>query len=118
MSREIKFRAWNGSEMEMPNGNLSDYIEGMICRCGEGRLMQYAKIKDENGVEVYEGDIVMIEGSQLSVVNLEPNKSTRHGHGDCSFSIHLRVIGGYGQGDKFKVIGNVYKNPELLEKRR
>ena len=76
---------------------------------GEGSewaLMQYTGLKDKNGKEIYEGDILKHKygGTQFAAVTFH----------DCSFytggvllqSNHSSVI---------EVIGNIYENPELLK---
>ncbi len=120
--REIKFRAWDEEikcmvkvdSMHFPLGkpNKKDiavfneeefYYEWVH----DYKLMQYTGIKDKNGKEIYEGDIVCYKyNGELIKVMVE------------------FVNGAYFAGDAFlynkrnvaKIIGNIYENPELLEK--
>jgi hypothetical protein len=56
--REIKFRAWCGTEVSSPFMQYSEQAERLdwfftdIGECKE--LMQYTGLKDKNGVEIYE----------------------------------------------------------------
>ena len=75
--REIKFRAFFDDEM-YPVTNL-DYINdgsGIIAHIhvkginqeipsGQFELMQYTGLKDKNGVEIYEGDIIIFDDSDI-----------------------------------------------------
>lgn len=77
-------------------------------------VMQYTGLKDKNGKEIYEGDIVFYERTEAN-----------HVKGKIEFE-HGRYLiitdDGYsdlgGTTDFIRIIGNVYENPELLEKEK
>ena len=115
--REIKFRAWDKRKSRMMydgiildmsdcsrhdmkhNFDASDSIE----------LMQYTGLKDKNGVEIYEGDIVKVDEEFFARV-LYNERFT-------SFDVATtgNTVGFYDYGKSLEVIGNIYENPELLE---
>ena len=121
MNREIKFRIRNTVNGSVDYVSLEYLLTNDQSRISaknvkdDFQISQYLNIKDKNNVELYDGDIAKLDGGQVIVVNLTPKKAIEYGHGDCAFSIHLSIICGYGSGDYFEVIGNIYENPELLE---
>ncbi|WP_367386966.1 YopX family protein [Bacillus vallismortis] len=123
--REIKFRAWdeNSQEMIYEVGITPEGIPYSIPENAEGcdqfnyfltcHKMQYTGLKDKNGREIYEGDIV-VDGRENSAEVV---------FDDGCFC----VIGYLGDlrthplrdslfcGERFEVIGNIYEDPELPE---
>lgn len=117
--REINFRAWvrrldrmcnvTGIDFERneinilsPGWHMSEWL-----RRDQVELMQYTGLKDNNGREVYEGDVVKNEYGKVMDIQYDP-RSTAFGVGDYYF-------GTIGSGKILEVIGNIFENPELLE---
>ena len=129
--REIKYRAWNKEwKMLLPvdsiifeNGlavevrvtiKASDYDhqdEWQDYRIGdEIILQQYTELKDKNGKEIYEGDIVTSvkfkDGSNYNEVNLHIY------YEDAHFGVGMAYLSNVKE---LKVIGNIYENKDLLK---
>jgi len=127
--REIKFRAWDKHMNKMadkeyfqitfngilidgtPSTNQEDYV-----------VMQYTGLKDKNGKEIYESDIVLGELSK------EFYKGTVEFHWGCfkinfphqnnkNYSTLLSIdnLCFDGKAKQIEVIGNIYENPKLME---
>lgn len=102
--REFKFRRWNKAQERMR----------IVAVPGNGD-MQYTGLKDKNGAEVFEGDIVRWHGT-TGAEHIEPVTYYQAGfypRKKRSFQkkpLHAAWI----YNDGFEVIGNIHANPELL----
>ena len=132
MSREIKFRVWDIKNKKMEIAWSIDFagknyksIEANEVHTGEyilgvdtqAILMQFTGLKDNNGKEIYEGDIVLgrfilddVEDYiYLSLTDMErKNQSKTFLIEDISY-LYTNPI-----PEDIEVIGNVFENPELL----
>jgi hypothetical protein len=116
VNREIKFRAWDGEsmvyEMCMAVDRGSEIFKVNFHTWPNYEFMQYTTLKDVNKKEIYENDIVVINGKKYQVVwGWGIYKFVAIGKHDSLFVYDVAV-----NGDVMgEVIGNIYSNPELLE---
>lgn len=147
MSRDIMFRAWDLSKLRFVietdmvhialNGDISHCSDAGITNRDDLILMQYTGLKDKNGVEIYEGDIVRDvktiddpetkgRSTWLVVYDAEiigyvgsPTAGKRRGHWvvqmDPSVENRESVVEHDGRYLLWEVIGNIHETPELLE---
>ena len=124
---DIKFRAWDKVNESMHDvQGISFYHESISVDRGDGtyfanhasifELMQYTGLKDKNGAEMYEGDVV--KGSYYAGYNIGIKRII----GNVSWTSAAFKVSGVKQYEgtivgldgSFEVIGNIYENPELL----
>jgi uncharacterized phage protein (TIGR01671 family) len=126
--REIKFRAWEKSMKQMISVNGIDLKKKMINKDSTWRmldeieLMQFTGLYDKCGKEIYEGDIVVATYGKW---HEEPKGLTRickvvYDDKTCSFRMAVnnsKVLVYFGDSRRkdIEIIGNIFKNPELLE---
>jgi uncharacterized phage protein (TIGR01671 family) len=127
-TRVIKFRAWHEDKRIMANvgtlhltGDLHVSYKsgpektgyffggnnyGADWRRDECHVMQYTGLKDKNGKEVYEGDILANTSHKNMVVE----------YTDDGYSVGGFALGFYLRQSKdgAEIIGNIFQNPELL----
>jgi uncharacterized phage protein (TIGR01671 family) len=116
--REIKFRAWDkdcemlGKKGWMLQWSMGDDAAMFWANAVGLPLMQYTGLKDMNGKEIYEGDIVWFS------VRADGGNAAKSFEGGA---VTIDVCGVcFGQFVAthcyaYDVIGNIYENPELLK---
>jgi len=122
--REIKFRAWSKSRKEMREVT-DDWFIGDLKQKGFV-VMQYTGLKDKNGKEIWEGDVVCYVVDEV-VENIGGYDRTEpEGHlgkvefANGAFWVNGKEYAFYQYGEQMfmwselEVIGNIYENPELL----
>lgn len=125
MSREIKFRAFlpkgykgligdqmlEVDQLSIFKDQICEiFIDGSYIRIPSDYviLMQYTGLKDKNGIEIYEGDILRHDlwGNSQIIWEHGMFRGTGEKH-DVTLADH--------QLKRSRVVGNIYENPTLLE---
>ena len=120
-----KFRAWDNElgrmmsiknmwfqdsrieELELNDAVMNDHITAYP---DEIELMQSTGLKDKNGKEIFEGDIVSIDTDEFDLLFVKYESGIYWLMDDEECVEHL--------SDHYKyvsIVGNIYENPELLE---
>lgn len=124
--RKLKFRAWDKkiNKMFYSDDCFFSFINGnLIERDGENGsdkdsqiVMQYTGLKDNDGKEIYESDILEYKHTGEIVIVDWHNEIGCYIF-DNENEIERDVyIGDMSLSNEYKIIGNKYENPELMEK--
>lgn len=134
--RAIKFRAWDKINKRMSRINQWNFEFGDLWveaneedweNQPDFEIMQYTGLKDKNGKEIYEGDILKYHDYMFNFKADQIHIGVvRWQDWNGAFDCERRLIDGrevkpeHGlPGIQFKfqaeVIGNIYENPQLLE---
>lgn len=133
MSREIKFRLWDEVQKIMYQPEQADFLiqtDGKVNSHELGILegyfhtpqllpLQYTGLKDKNGVQIYEGDVLMVP----DLYETPENTSASFHNEEINYTLGCFYSGGKPMfdcwdylSDEAEVIGNIYENPELMER--
>ena len=141
MQREIKFRCWDGNRMVLVGvldlgtdtawETYDWYDQEGTGRTNfgvneVGKLMQFTGLKDKNGKEIYEGDVVKIHNLRITWKRNEPEFDWRvvgikwnHYLWQFNNSVLSQPLSDYDtrtlEPFSIEIIGNIYENPDLLK---
>ena len=115
MNREIKFRVFGNSGIMKGWEVLKKLHIGTVFQIAEGyHVMQYTGLKDKNGKEIYEGDLISENGGEPLEVIWQFHSVRWLMQSTLIGRTYREMAYDYAQMN-YEVIGNIYENPKLLK---
>lgn len=125
-----KFRLYDPSDQKIREVAEIDWPLGIVGTCGGAieheldkvELMQFTTLKDKNGVEIFEGDIVLITHKSTNYADtywhsyaevFRAKNGAYRIRGEHIYETEL-----YSNRKQLTVAGNIYNSPELLKRER
>ena len=126
MSREFKFRAYHKGIMHENIYFDDDYCfknlpsshgtwEGWHAPIDDVRVSQFTGLRDKNGIEIFEGDILNLR--TINYVIKYCSKEGRYELYDKVNDVYKKICSGT-DSYLYNVVGNIYKNKDLINEQR
>ena len=117
-----KLRAWDKQDERMSYGEVEYFDDSINYRFDhfwtsadeDVEFMQSTGLKDKNGIEVYEGDIVKCSRGCPHLIYWEKELGGTYIGGMPAWYLS-GLNEGYAWTGTEEIIGNIYENPELLK---
>lgn len=130
-----RYRVWDKQTERMHIVSGIDFNDGLVSSVNiwhegwpwvlepdEIALMQSTGLKDKNGVDIFDGDVVQAEQYLTTTIPVRINGIVKYSNkytmfyldnGSERHDLYMQSLG--GSIYNFEIIGNIYENPELLK---
>ena len=110
LNKTVTFATYTDGE-EVDNLEKYSFDENNILYKKDLKIMQYTRLKDKKGKEIYEGDIVTLHNSKYKVIfNTEGARFVLR---NDEFELEIPFTN--HNNERIEIVGNIYENQELLK---